>query len=67
MVGEETGERLPQRSDLAAHAAARHLREQAGSRCPAIIAASISRPDAPKMSEVTFSAVLAATRPARSG
>jgi hypothetical protein len=81
MVGEVAMEGLLQQGGLGAQAAPGQLRQGLGSRSPATSAASIARPETPKMSEATtdsliwaspgsfstrcFSAVLAATRSAR--
>ena len=81
LVGEEPSERLHQRAEFGAQPGAGQLREDLGSRSPATSAASMARPDTPKMSLATtesltwassssfstrcFSAVRAATRSAR--
>jgi len=49
VVAEMPGQRLLQDAFLAAHGTAGQLRENVGSRCPAISASSMSRPDLPKM------------------
>jgi hypothetical protein len=81
LVGEEAGERLRQRAEFGAQAGPGQLREDLGSRSPATSAASMARPETPKMSLATtdsliwassssfstrwVSAVRAATRSAR--
>ena len=81
MIVEVPVEGLFKSIDLAAHPRSRQLGEHLGSRSPATSAASIARPDTPKMSEATtdslmqassssfstrfFSAVRAATRSVR--
>jgi hypothetical protein len=81
MVGEVAGERLLQEAAFGPQPAACQLRQRLGSRSPAMNAASIARPEAPKTSLATtdslswassssfstrcFSAVRPATRSAR--
>jgi hypothetical protein len=64
MVGAEVpGERLGQVADLGAHPSLCQLREDFGSRCPAMSAASICRPDTPNMSAATTDSLIWASSP----
>jgi hypothetical protein len=51
LVGEEPGERLRQQRQLGPHPRTGQLRQPLGSRSPARSAASMARPDTPKLSE----------------
>ena len=53
LVGEEPGERLLQQRQLGAHPSTGQLRQTLGSRSPATSAASMARPETPKLSLAT--------------
>ena len=61
MIGEMAGEGLLQRGDLAAQAGACQSARVRGSRCPAISAAIIARPDTPNMSLTTTDSLICAS------
>jgi hypothetical protein len=58
VVGEVAGEGLLQQAALGAQAGAGQLRQRLGSRSPAIRAASMSRPETPKLSEATTDSLI---------
>jgi hypothetical protein len=61
VVAELAGERLQQGGVLDAQPAAGQLGEGRGSRCPAIIASSMARPETPKLSVATVASLLRAS------